>query len=136
MTCFGCGQAGHMKRECPLRGAYNAQSGSRPADTGQGRGGYLPRGSYNKSRGLDRSKMTCFKCLNRGHGVQKCTVPDNKTEVVRQRNLDILTARGMPGAAVNSVQEEHHGPAVDYMTKKSDMQTAFENLSHEGSDFQ
>ena len=59
------------------------------------------------------------------------------TEAVRQRNLEnILTARGMPGAAVNSAQEEYRRPAVDYMTRMSDMQTAFENLSHEGSDFQ
>ncbi|MCP3665514.1 MAG: hypothetical protein GY696_23960 [Gammaproteobacteria bacterium] len=69
--------------------------------------------------------------------MHECTVSDNKAEAVRQRNLEnILTARGMPGAAVNSALEEYRGPAVDYMTRMSDMQTAFENLSHEGSDFQ
>ncbi|MCP3668604.1 MAG: hypothetical protein GY696_40005 [Gammaproteobacteria bacterium] len=71
--------------------------------------------------------MTCIKCLNRCHGVHECTVPDNK---------NILTARGMPGAAVNSAQEEYHGPAADYMARMSDMQTAFGKLSHESSDFQ
>ena len=69
--------------------------------------------------------------------MHECTVPDNKAEAVRQKNLEnILTARGMPGAAVNSAQEEYRGPAADYMARMSDMQTAFENLSHESSDFQ
>ena len=61
--------------------------------------------------------------------MQECTDPDNKAEAVRQRNLEnILTARGMPGAAVNSAQEEYRRPAVDYMTRMSDMQTAFEKI--------
>ncbi|MCP3661914.1 MAG: hypothetical protein GY696_05355 [Gammaproteobacteria bacterium] len=82
-------------------------------------------------------KVTCFKCLNKGHCVHECTVPDTKAEALRQRNLEkLLSARGLPGAAVNSAHEEYCGPAVDYMTKMSEMQTVFENLSHEGLDFQ
>ncbi|MCP3667200.1 MAG: hypothetical protein GY696_32690 [Gammaproteobacteria bacterium] len=58
-----------------------------------------------------------------------------QTEAVRQKNLEnILTARGMP--AVNSTQEDYRGPAANYMAGMSDLQTAFENLSHESSDFQ
>ncbi|MCP3665513.1 MAG: hypothetical protein GY696_23955 [Gammaproteobacteria bacterium] len=34
MTCLGCGQAGHMKRECPLGGAYNAQGRGCPTQRG------------------------------------------------------------------------------------------------------
>ncbi|MCP3662275.1 MAG: hypothetical protein GY696_07230 [Gammaproteobacteria bacterium] len=64
MTCYVCGQAGHMKQVCPLGGAYNARGRGHPAGTGRGRGGYPPKGSYNQSRGLHRRKMTCFKCLN------------------------------------------------------------------------
>ncbi|MCP3662276.1 MAG: hypothetical protein GY696_07235 [Gammaproteobacteria bacterium] len=68
--------------------------------------------------------------------MHECTVPDNKAEAVRQKNLEnILTARGMPGPAVNSAQEEYLGPATVYMARMSDMQTACELGFTEGSVF-
>ena len=80
--------------------------------------------------------MTCFKCLSKGHYVQECTVSDKQAETVRQRNLEgTLAARGAP--AVNATSEDHRGPAaVNFLAGMSDMQAAFENLSHDSLDFQ
>ena len=43
VTCYGCGQQGNIKRECPLRGAYNARGRAAQASMGQGRNAYPPR---------------------------------------------------------------------------------------------
>ncbi|MCP3668469.1 MAG: hypothetical protein GY696_39295 [Gammaproteobacteria bacterium] len=77
IVCHGCGQTGHMKRDCFNVGAYNRR----------GRGGYQSRGGYNQSRGLDRSRMTCFKCLSKGHSVHECTVSDKQRSASSQRNF-------------------------------------------------
>ncbi|MCP3667554.1 MAG: hypothetical protein GY696_34520, partial [Gammaproteobacteria bacterium] len=65
--CHTCCQSGHFKRECPNGGASSGRGGARLAGPGRGRGGYQLRGSYNQSRGMDRSRMTCYKCLSKGH---------------------------------------------------------------------
>ncbi|MCP3661144.1 MAG: hypothetical protein GY696_01405 [Gammaproteobacteria bacterium] len=94
-------------------------------------------GGVQAFRFENKSQLTCFKCLNKGHSVRECQIADNKLEAVRQLNLARLTsAEGPPGGAVCSVQEgEYSGPAA-YLTKIEQMQHAFETLNHEDSDFQ
>ncbi|MCP3667080.1 MAG: hypothetical protein GY696_32075 [Gammaproteobacteria bacterium] len=55
---------------------------------------------------------------------------------MRQENLKgIMAARG--ALAVSTVSEGHYGPAAgNFMAGVTDMQAAFESLSHAGSDFQ
>ncbi|MCP3664650.1 MAG: hypothetical protein GY696_19530 [Gammaproteobacteria bacterium] len=71
--CHTCGHSGHFKQECPNGGASSGCGGARPAGPGPGRGIYQSRGSYNQCRGMDRSRMTCYKCLSKGHSVHECT---------------------------------------------------------------
>ena len=108
-----------MKQECPLGGAFGTRSGAALATTGRGRGGYPPRAANSPQR-------TCFKCLNKGHSVRECQIPDNKLEAIRQRNVAKLTNIGRPpGAAVYSVQEEEYGGPAAYLSMMAEVQQAF-----------
>ena len=80
LTCYSCSQPGHMKQDCPQGGSYGTRGGAAPATIGRGRGGYPPSAAYQPPRKNDRSRLTCFKCLNKGHTVQECHIPDNKLE--------------------------------------------------------
>ena len=137
LSCYSCGRQGHMKRECPLGGSYGTRGRAAPATMGRGRGGYPPRAAHQPPRNFERSRLTCFKCLNKGHSVRECQILDNKLEAIRQRNLAKLTnTGGPPGEAVHSVQEEEYSGPAAYPSKMVEVQQAFEKLNQEGSDFQ
>jgi len=70
MKCYGCGEPGHFRRECP-RSQGGRGEGYRQGGGNQQRGGYAQRGR------TVRSGVRCYRCEGWGHVARDCPTPLN-----------------------------------------------------------
>ena len=78
-TCYECGEAGHMQRQCPKRGQRSGPS-------------YRAGGS-----GRPRREITCFFCEEKGHVQAECQA--RKRWLASKENKPVSVAAPFPAAS-------------------------------------
>lgn len=73
-ACFGCGQPGHMERECPEKRQHGYQQ--------QGGG---QRSHGGNQRFHSRNSLICYRCLSQGHVARDCRMPEPQADAIRKQ---------------------------------------------------
>ena len=71
--------------------------------------------------------------MNRGHLLRDCGIPEGQVDVIRKKNLDILSAGGRV-ATVQAAQEDS-GEGQDLTDKMAGAQQAFVHMNQDGQVF-